>query len=139
MPGGYQVRLTIGDWAATRRFRITPDPRNAPSGVTVLDLQQQLQTALATRDFLSDVRRFVATVAEARKHDSSDRLAALAKTLTAGPGRYPTPQLAEHAAYLYRMTLQADQRMGRDVTERLAELKGQLAKAKTEFAGIRRP
>jgi hypothetical protein len=80
----------------------------------------------------------VADVEEARKSDPGDRLARLAATLTAGPGRYPTPELSEDAAYLYGMTLQADQRMGKDVTDRLAELRAQLAKAKAEFAAIKR-
>ena len=47
--------------------------------------------------------------------------------LVAEGGRYPTPRFAEQVAFLYRMTLQADQRMGQDVVDRLGELQAELA------------
>ena len=135
-PGPYQVRLTVGAWSSTRPFRVLPDPRLAKEGLTLLDYRSQLSTALAARDLVSAVRALVAKVAQRRKTDPGPQLAELAGTLTAGPGRYPTPRLVEHADYLYRMTLSADQRLGRDVTERLAELRGQLAKAEAAFKAL---
>ncbi len=132
-PGTYQVRLTVDDWSATQPVRVLPDPRLTKEGLTTLDYQAQLTTALAARDLVSAVRALVVNLAERRKTEANPRLAELEATLTAGPGRYPTPRLAEQAEYLYRMTLSADQRLGRDVTERLAELREQLAKAEAVF------
>jgi hypothetical protein len=113
-----------------------PDPRLTKEGLTLLDYRSQLSTALAARDLVSAVRLLIAKVALRRKSDANLQLAELAGTLTAGPGRYPTPRLVEHADYLYRMTQSADQRLGRDVTERLAELTGQLAKAEAAFKAL---
>ena len=132
-PGIYQVRLIVGDWSATRPVRVLPDPRLTKEGLTPLDYRAQLTTALAARDLVSAVKVLVANLAERRKTETNPRWTELAATLTAGPGRYPTPRLAEQAEYLYRMTLSADQRLGRDVTERLAELREQLAKAEAAF------
>ncbi len=135
-PGGYQVRLTVGAWSSTRPFRVLPDPRLTKEGLTVSDYRNQLATALAARDLVSAVRELIAKIAVRRKTDASPQLAGLAGTLTAAPGRYPTPRLVEHADYLYRMTQSADQPLGRDVTERLVELKGQLAKAEAAFKAL---
>ena len=132
-PGTYQVRLTVGDWSMTQPLRVLPDRRLLKAGLTPADYTAQLATALAARDLVSAVKVLVANVAERRKTDPNPRWAELAATLTAGPGRYPTPRLAEQAEYLYRMTISADQRLGRDVTERLAELRDQLAKAEAAF------
>ena len=137
VPGGYQARLTVGDWSAVRPIRIGADPRTLRDGVTPLDLADQLETALAARDLVSEVRSLARDVAEARKQTDSPALEALAATLTAAPTRYPQPQLVEQTAFLYRMTLQADQRLGRDVTDRLAELRVMIAKARGEFERAR--
>jgi hypothetical protein len=137
-PGRYQVRLAVGSWSAVRSFVIRPDPRVTAAGVSVLDLTQQHRTAIACRDLLSRVRRLVVRVAAARRATDDERLAGLARTLTADSGRYPTPRLAEQAAYLYAMTVSADQRMGKDVTDRLAELAKEVARAEAEFARARR-
>ena len=133
VPGSYQVRLTVAGVGAARPFRILPDPRLAASGVTQADLEQQFRLAIAARDLASEVADLVTAVAEARKQADNERLRVLAGRLTAAGGRYPTPELAEQAAFLANMTLVADQRMGRDVVERLAELRGELARAKTDF------
>jgi photosystem II stability/assembly factor-like uncharacterized protein len=136
VPGPYEARLTAGGATVSTRFSIRPDPRVVADGVTARDLEQQLATALAARDLVSDVRRLVAAVAERRKRGDNERLAALARTLTADSGRYPTPRLQEEAEYLYRMTGLADQRLGRDVTLRVAELLGLAARAKATLAAI---
>jgi len=138
VPGVYQVRLTVGGWSSTRRFRLLPDPRVVKSGVTQADLEQQFGLAVAARDLVTAVRTLVREVAEARRGNTDPALAELAGTLTAGPGRYPTPRLAEQASYLYSMTLSADQAMGRDVRERLAELSDQLARARATLASLKR-
>jgi photosystem II stability/assembly factor-like uncharacterized protein len=136
VPGRYEARLTVDRTARRQPFRLRADPRVVADGVSQLDLEQQLATALAARDLLSDVRRLVAQVAERRKRADNGQLAALARTLSADSSRYPTPRLQEEAAYLYNMTGLADQRMGRDVILRLAELRNLAAKAKATLAAI---
>jgi hypothetical protein len=138
VPGAYQVRLTVGDWTATRRFRLLPDPRVVRDGVTQLDLEQQLTTALAARDLVSEVRMLAKEVADARKQGDNPALTALAARLTAESTRYPTPRLVEQTGFLYNMTGQADQRLGKDVTDRLVELRGLIAKARAEFEAGRK-
>ena len=133
MPGSYQIRLTVAGVGAARPFRILPDPRLAASGVTQADLEQQFRLAIAARDLASEVADLVTEVAEARKQADNEGLTALAGRLTAAGGRYPTPELAEQTAFLANMMLVADQRMGRDVVERLAGLRAELARAKTDF------
>ncbi len=133
VPAAYRVRLMVGGAVITRPFRILADPRLAASGVTAADLAQQYTMAIATRDLADEVADLVTAVAKARKQSDNDRLAALARRLTAEGGRYPTPRLAEQTMFLYSMTLIADQRMGRDVTERLAELRAEVAGARAEF------
>jgi len=137
VPGRYQVRLTVGEWSQTRPLVVQPDPRTLADGVTQLDLQHQLRTALAARDLVSEVRALARDLAARRKQADSPALTALAATLNAASTRYPMPQLVEQTVFLYRMTIQADQRLGDDVTERLAELKGLVAKAQAAFAAAR--
>lgn len=61
------------------------------------------------------------------------RLAELQEKLVTAGGRYPTPMLADQIAFLYNVTLAADQKLGRDVYERYDELSGQLAQIKFDF------
>ena len=140
-PGGYQVRLTVDGWSATRRFRILIDPRVAREGVTVADLVDQQRTAVAVRDLLSRARHLaheVATELRAATGAVRERLTALEARLVADPSvRYPTPELVDELEYLYRMTGVADQRLGRDVAERRAELARWLEEAETTFRAVR--
>src|ERR1043166_4887845 len=142
-PGAYQVRLTVGSWTATRPFRILIDPRLPPDGVTEEVLRAQLAMSLKARDLVSEARRLVARLEEVRRRSAGvesegarralPRLAALEARLVTAPGGYPTPMLADQIAFLYSVTLAADQQLGRDVYERYGELAGLLAKAKEEL------
>jgi photosystem II stability/assembly factor-like uncharacterized protein len=139
-PGSYQVRLTVGDWSATRPFRILIDPRVAKEGVTVADLVDQQRTAMAVRDLLSRARHLANDVAAALRGASGaakDRLTKLNARLVADESvRYPTPELVDELEYLYRMTGIADQRLGRDVGERRTELARWLREAEQEYRAI---
>ena len=145
-PGAYQVRLTVGSWTATRPFRIAIDPRLPPDGVTEDVLRAQLAMSLKARDLVSEARRLVARLEEVRRRSAGvesegvrralPKLAALEARLVTAPGRYPTPMLADQIAFLYNVTLAADQQLGRDVYQRYDELAGLLAKAKEELAAI---
>ena len=43
VPGDYEVRLSVGDWSATQDLKLKMDPRVKKAGVTIDDLQAQLQ------------------------------------------------------------------------------------------------
>jgi hypothetical protein len=58
VPGEYQVRLTAGDAAQTRRFEVRLDSRLAGS-VTLADLQERFDFALRIRDRVSDANEAV--------------------------------------------------------------------------------
>ncbi|MBK9314422.1 MAG: hypothetical protein IPM55_09295 [Acidobacteria bacterium] len=45
-PGKYQARLSIGSRSQMRSFEVKMDPRVAADGVTVADLQEQLDFSL---------------------------------------------------------------------------------------------
>jgi hypothetical protein len=150
-PGTYQARLSVGERTATRSFRVLIDPRLADDRVTALDLRQQNATAVAARDLLTRIRRLADDAATLGKEidarlratpsdglrSSRERLTELGRRLTEDSSvRYPMPQLLEQAEYLYRLTRQSDQRLGRDVTERLEELRAAAATATAELAAI---
>jgi photosystem II stability/assembly factor-like uncharacterized protein len=145
-PGLYQLRLTVGTWTATRPFKVLIDPRLPPDGVTEEVIRSQVAMSLKIRDLVSESRRVVAGLAELRRRaggvDSEGarraltRLGALEDRLVTAPGRYPTPMLADQIAFLYNMTLAADQKLGRDVYERYDELAGLLARVREELDAI---
>jgi hypothetical protein len=116
------------------------------------DLRQQNATAIAARDLLTEVRKLADDAATLSKEidarlqaapsdglrSARERLSDLARRLVEdSSGRYPMPQLVEQAEYLYRLTRQSDQKLGRDVTERLEELRAATATATAELAAIR--
>lgn len=125
-PGRYQIRLSIADWSATQPLAVRADPRVTADGVSDAILAEQVRLGLQVRDFVSEVNRTVARLREIRR--STPEVAGQAAfadaeraLLTAG-GAYPTPMLQDQAMYLYSLVNGADQKAGRDVTERLAEL-----------------
>jgi hypothetical protein len=145
-PGAYQVRLTMGERVETKPFRILIDPRLPPDGVTEAVLAEQLAISLKARDLMSESRRFVTRLAELKNRAAAltgtdaegarralPKLVGLETRLVTAGGRYPTPKLADQIAFLYGMTLSADQQMGRDVYERYAELTAQLITLRTEL------
>jgi len=136
-PGRYQVRLSIGNWSATQPLVVRADPRVTADGVSDAILAEQAALGLRVRDFVSEVNRTVARLREIRRSVPevagqpafTDAERAL---LTAG-GAYPAPMLQDQAMYLYSLVNGADQRPGRDVTERLAEL---VARHRAILAGL---
>lgn len=148
-PGAYRARLTVGEWSATKPFRLLIDPRLAADGITEAVLVEQLAMSLKARDLVTSARRLVArlgelkgrvatlTGAEAEKARAAQpRLTALEARLVTAGGRYPTPMLADQIAFLYSITQVADQQLGRDVYERYNELSGQLAGLTAELQTI---
>jgi photosystem II stability/assembly factor-like uncharacterized protein len=134
LPGTYTVRLSSGNTTVTQRLTVQMDPRIARDGVTLADLREQLQHNLRTRDMVSEVNQLALEIEEGRRRlatatsaaDTLRMLEALrAKVVTPGI-RYSKPELQAHITYLYSMTMQADQRIGRDAITRYAVLRKEL-------------
>lgn len=135
VPGRYQVRLTAGTTSVTQPLTVRIDPRAAADGITVADLQAQLDHNVKVRNLVSEVNRLVATLEEQRRRLSgagamaADTLRgtnALRATIVTPPVRYSRPALQAHIQYLYGLTSQADQRIGHDATERYLTLRKEL-------------
>jgi photosystem II stability/assembly factor-like uncharacterized protein len=139
VPGRYTVRLTVDGWTATQPLVVRIDPRVARDGVTQADLEAQLAHNLRVRDMLTEVNRLVARVAEAKRTATGDalrRLNLLEDTLVTPPVRYSRPGLQAQIAYLYSLTVQADQRVGRDAVERYQTLRRQLDAAQAAARAV---
>ncbi len=129
-PDTYSVRLTVGSWNASKALTIKEDPRVTASGVTQADLQEQFQDNMRVRDLVSEVNRAVARLREAMAKSGSSadgaKLKELASHLITPAIRYSKPELQTHITYLYGMTNNTDQKVGRDAIERYAVLRKEL-------------
>jgi hypothetical protein len=65
-------------------------------------------------------------------------LVALERELLTPPIRYSRPGLLSHITYLYGMSNNADQPVGRDARERYTELRGQLDAIRTRIRALGR-
>ncbi|MGZ8377264.1 MAG: WD40/YVTN/BNR-like repeat-containing protein [Gemmatirosa sp.] len=144
LPGRYTARLTIAaanggasPWTMSQPLVVRPDPRVVKDGITPAVLRTQLAHNLRMRDMVSETNRLVARVRAARTRlngappgtvlqDSLRLLQALEGKLVTPSIRYSRPGLQAHINYLYGMTLQADQRVPRDATERYQVLRREL-------------
>ncbi len=135
-PGTYRARLTSGSWSETRSFEARMDPRVSAEGITPVDVTTQVELALQVRDALSAARLAAARLALARQEYSEDGGGSAQRVLTAldeikaqlvtAPIRYSRPMIIDQLVYLYDNLNRADQRPGRDATDRYAELNGML-------------
>jgi uncharacterized protein (DUF305 family)/photosystem II stability/assembly factor-like uncharacterized protein len=131
-PGEYQARVTVGGATLTTPFRVLMDPRIASEGVTVADLQEQLDHNLKMRDLISEVNQLVVRV----RQDTSSRAKAVAARLFTEPVRYGKPGLQQHITYLNGMTTSVDQKIGRDAIARYATLRRELDALRTELDAV---
>jgi hypothetical protein len=141
VPGSYQVRLSAGEWSQTRPLEIRMDPRVSAAGVTVADLEEQLDLSLKVRDAVADARALGAKLAEARRaaqpgSSSAKALQALADRIVTADIVYPQPMLADQLSNIARMIGQADQKVGRDAFVRFDDLMKELAALKAEAAKL---
>jgi hypothetical protein len=134
LPGTYTLRLTSGGTTATQPLTIQMDPRIARDGVTLADLREQLQHNLRARDMVSEVNLLANEIEEGRRRlgtatsaaDTLKQLEALRAKVIQPAIRYSKPELQTHITYLYSLTNQADQRIGRDAIRRYAVLRKEL-------------
>jgi hypothetical protein len=145
VPGAYRARLVAGDVTVERPFTVAIDPRNAKDGVTVADLAEQHAVGMRVRDMVSEVTQLVGRVRDAKRRfanasgaaaDTLRLVEALEAKLVTPPVRYSKPELQAHISYLYGLTNQADQKIGRDVIERAAALRKELDAAQAEARRI---
>jgi len=141
VPGSYSVRLTVGGTPMTQPLTVKTDPRNEADGVTLADLREQFEISTRVRDLVSEVNQLVWRVREGKRRlasatgaaaDTLKRIEALESKLVTPAVRYSRPELQAHIQYLYSLTNQADQKLGRDVTERYAVLRKELDALKNE-------
>jgi hypothetical protein len=129
------MRLTVNGIAQTQPLVLREDPRVVKDGVTLADLRDQFEHNVRVRDLVSDANRAVARVRDVRTRlrdasgasaDTLSKVRAIEAKLVTTPIRYSTPGLQAHITYLYGMTNQADQRVGRDAKERYTVLRREL-------------
>jgi len=141
VPGSYTVRLAAGGKTMTQPLTVLIDPREAKDGVTIADLREQFQHNVRVRDMVTEVNQLVANVDAARQRlknasgaatDTLRRLDALREKLVTPAIRYSKPELQAHIQYLYSMTTQADQKIGRDAIDRLKVLRAELDQRQAE-------
>lgn len=134
VPGRYTVRLTSGSWSESQPLVVQVDPRLAKDGLTVADLREQFQHNVKVRDMVTEVNQVAAQIEEGRRRlagaasaaDTLKALEALRATIVQPAVRYSKPELQAHIRYLYSMTMQADQKIGRDAITRYQVLRKEL-------------
>jgi hypothetical protein len=149
-PGRYTARLVLAGpngsasrWQMTQPLVVRVDPRAARDGITPAVLREQLAHNLRVRDMVSETNRLVARVRASRtrlngagpgtvQNDSLKLLQALEAKLVTPAIRYSRPGLQAHIQYLYGLTMQADQKVGRDAVERLQVLRRELDAVQAE-------
>ncbi len=145
VPGSYTVRLAAGGKTTSQPLTVLIDPREAKDGVTIADLREQFQHNMRVRDMVTEVNQLVANVESARQRlknasgaaaDTLRRLDALREQLVTPAVRYSKPELQAHIQYLYSMTTQADQKIGRDAIDRYKALRAELDQRQAEAKAL---
>jgi photosystem II stability/assembly factor-like uncharacterized protein len=145
VPGSYTLRLAASGKTMTQPLAVQIDPRTAKDGVTIADLREQFQHNMRMRDMVSEVNQLVANVETARQRlknaggsaaDTLRRLDDLRAKLVTPAVRYSKPELQAHIQYLYSLTTQADQKIGRDAIDRLKALRAELDQRQAEAKAL---
>src|SRR5262249_38602602 len=113
-PGIYRARLIVDGVTKTENLEVKIDPRVAKDGVTQADLVEQANFALKVRDALSDARRLVERLRQARERRTGDqaKIQELWDKLVNKPGPYPANMLLEQISNIAREVGVADQKVG---------------------------
>ncbi len=145
VPGNYTVRLAAGGKTMTQPLTVLIDPREAKDGVTIADLREQFQHNMQRPrhgdrgEPARGDRRERAPAPQERDGRAADTLRKLdelhAKVVTAAI-RYSKPELQAHIQYLYSLTTQADQKIGRDAVERLRVLRTELDQRQSDVRAL---
>ena len=133
-PAQYTVRLTTGGQTTTQPLVLRVDPRVLKDGITQGVIDAQLAHNLRVRDLVSDANSAAEELRALRRRAAGPdgtgtvppAIVALERELLTPPIRYSRPGLLSHITYLYGMTLDADQPVGRDAAQRYTELRQRL-------------
>jgi hypothetical protein len=145
VPGNYTVRLAAGGKTMTQPLVIRIDPRVQKDGVTLADLREQFQHNMRVRDMVTEVNTLVANIENARQRlrnasgaaaDTLKKIDDLRAKLVTPAIRYSKPELQAHIQYLYSLTSQADQKIGRDAVDRLKVLRVELDARQAEARAL---
>jgi hypothetical protein len=140
-PGRYTATVKLGAQVSSQPLVVTIDPRSARDGITVAELEAQTAFNLKARDLVSQVNRLVAAVRGERGRmekagiagDSLRRVTALEQALVTPGIRYSQPGLQDQVTYLYSMTLGADQKVGKETSDRYEVLRKEVDARVREF------
>lgn len=133
-PGTYRARLTYDGIAKTESFQVKIDPRVTKDGVTQFDLTEQLRFSMKVRDALTEARKLVERLREARDKKIGDqaRVQQLWDKLVNKPGPYTDNMLLEQISNISREISQADQKVGASAIERYNDVMKELTAIKAE-------
>jgi photosystem II stability/assembly factor-like uncharacterized protein len=106
VPGGYQVRLTVGNHVETQQFVVKIDPRLI--GVTEKDLQEQFDLAMKIRDKTSEANQAVILIREI-KRQTKERLEKVKDSEIAAAADALTKKLSEVEEEVYQVRNQSNQ------------------------------
>jgi hypothetical protein len=144
-PGTYTALLTVGDQTSEQSFEIVMDPRVKATGITEMIIKEQIafqnkviSLLSEARILQSDLEKEVEELEKMRGKANKRRLelvnSALSKLKNAD-GAYPRQMMVSQISYLLNMVSGADQKIGKDASQRLLtlrksfeELKGTLVK-----------
>ena len=133
-PGTYRARLLLDGMTKTENIEVKIDPRVAADGVTQADLVEQASFALKVRDLLSDARKVVQRLREARDNKRGDqaKVQELWDKFVDKPGPYPANMLLNQISNISAEINRADQRVGASAIERYNDVLKEFAALKAE-------
>jgi hypothetical protein len=110
------------------------DPRVAADGVTQADLVEQSTFALKVRDLLSDARKIVQRLREARDSKRGDqaKVQELWDKFVDKPGPYPANMMLNQISNISAEINRADQRIGASAFERYNDVLKEFTALKAE-------
>ena len=133
-PGTYRARLLVDGVTKTENIEVKIDPRVAADGVTQADLVEQATFALKVRDLLSDARKVVQRLREARDSKRGDqaKVQELWDKFVDKPGPYPANMLLNQISNISAEINRADQRVGSSAFERYNDVLKEFTALKAE-------
>ena len=134
-PGTYFAILKVNGTTYEQPFEIVIDPRVMASGLTVADIEAQINIQNKLIDLLSEVKKLIVKLEDKIKKSTGARqnlLKTVLKKLKNNSGAYPQQMLVSQISYLLYMISGAGQLPGQEALDRYAELVQQLNAIKTE-------
>lgn len=127
-PGAYTVQLKVNGQTLTQPFEIKMDPRVAASGLTQLDLVNQIALQQKVIVLLTDANKLQAKLEKSKSKKAKEVL----KQLKNDKVVYPQQMFVAQVSYLLNMISNADQKPGQEAENRYKELLAQFQRLKQE-------